>query len=308
MKRMMLIVLALMLVVSCAQAESIFSIPVINLNFGSITDLAPTSVEENVLTGEITEVYEGVTDKHFNVFGKELGKSDYRVLDYKSTDEGIFYEVGQDSVVMTILYDSTKDRLEVTTLKTSDLPVPEPKKELPSVFKNCQQIEYGEEVKVPGYGIFTIEKLVLGEETDFYYSDLFIGTTKYSFSVDTYLAGHFVNTTPETMGWNHVMRCTLYYITDENTYTYDDWFVSTLLDEGIYIGMRDRSSGVNFAIDNSWPFEGRYIQPTVGSLEGDDFAAVISDVPQAVHDSDDGMLAVKITCGGNDYVVVDRWE
>lgn len=311
MKRMMVIVLALVLMVSGAQAQSIFSTKGENtVNFGQALNVEPVDVKTNTFTGQKTEIYENVTWAMFSRFGEILGVENYLVINSEERADGLYYEVGQDGVAsMIILYDQQSGHLEISMASASaGKPAPQ-EKTLPAVFNGCKQINYGETVKLSGYGRFTIEKLVLGKKTDYLYSDMFIGTRTYpgSLKAEAYLVGSFENTGTQTKKVNQLMNCTLYYITDENTYTYKDWVIGLHQSQGVYIGSYKRSGGVNFDVDNSWPFTS-YNQPTVGSLESCKFAAVLTGVPQVVQTSKDGMLAVVIQCNGEKFVIVDRWE
>ena len=64
---------------------------------------------------------------------------------------------------------------------------------------------------------------------------------------------------------------------------------------------------MNFDLSDPGPFTG-YKQTSVGSLDSEDIAVVFDNMPEAVHTSKDGMLALVIECGGEKYVIVDRWE
>lgn len=319
MKRLMMVMIALVLMVSGAQAQNVFAAAGGDtVNFGRIVGMEPASVKTNALLGTTVEVYEGITEDQFNRFGEALGEAGYMVTFSEPREGGMYYEVSKDSQSMTVLYSQREGRLEIaygvdaqSAPGSASTGSASASRELPAVFKDCQLIEYGETVKIPGYGRLTIEKLVRGQRKDMVYSDLFIGVTKCpltdNYQNDVYVVGYFENMSTDSLKWDYVLTCELYYITDENVYAYENWFTTSLIEEGFYLGQADRRSGVNFGPDEPGPFKG-YIHPTVDSLEGGEFASVFLKVPDAVKKSDDGMLAVVITCGGNRYVVVDRWN
>lgn len=314
MKRMMVIVLAMVLMVSGAQAQSIFSTnKTAGVNFGQIVGVKPADVKTNAFNGQTTEIYENVTDDQFNYFGEVLGEMGYFVINGEERLDGLYFEVGKDDVVsMYILLQQATGRLEITMAAAGNKADAAPKaRELPSVFKDCQQIEYGEKVKIPGFGRFTIKKLVLGVQTDYLYSDMFIGTTTLSglTKAKAYVVANFENTDSQPRKVNSIMKCTLYYINDENTYSYKSWAAGVYQDNGIYIGSRDRGGKMSFDLSDPGPFTG-YKQTSVGSLESENIAVMFDSlrVPEAVYKAKDGMLAVVIECGGEKYVIVDRWE
>jgi len=145
MKRMALIVLALMLMVNFAQAESSFAAPADSWNFGSINDVAPTYVTGNALLGEFIEIYEGVTGKQFNRFGAALSKIEHKSLDYQVKEDGLYYEyeVGNNGKVVSVLYNSEDGRLEVHTIYPAGQPVINVvNREFPSIIGNGQLMEY----------------------------------------------------------------------------------------------------------------------------------------------------------------------
>ena len=317
MKRMMMIVLAMMLLVSGAQAQSIFdTTQTAAVNFGQIVGVTPASVKTNAFTGQITEVYENVDDYMFNQFGEALGEKSYLVINGEERPDGMYYEVGKGDVAsMYILYNRQTGRLEISygpasgAEKQDSAPAT---RELPDIFEDCKQIEYGETVKISGFGRFTIKTLVLDAQTDYLYSDMFIGTTTLPGSMlkaRAYVVANFENTGTAARKMNAIMKCTLYYITDENVYSYKSWAAGGYQKKGIYIGTRDRGGSMSFDLSDPGPFTG-YKQSSVGSLDSEDIAVVFDSmqIPDAVHKAKDGMLAVVIECAGEKYVVVDRWE
>ena len=306
-KTMMILVLVLAMLTATAQADSI--LPTVTksrqqttISFGVTVGADPVSSRTNALTGLLTEVYENVTGKQYDAFGERLGEEGYSLTAQEQTEDGLQLTVSRGGMDIILLYDVNAARLQVSYPAGTVL-----EKRLPDVFRGYTVVEFGETFSIPGRGEFTLDKLFMGEETPIQYSEFLIGKKSVGVDAECYLTGEFKNTVTTALNVNQIARFTLYYINEDNAYSYRSWFTSLMEDKGVFVGYSNRgSTGLSFNIDTSWPFT-YYNQPQVPSLTVETFAAVFPDVPELVQSSDDGMLAVTIAWGDARFVVVDRY-
>ncbi|MBE5801670.1 MAG: hypothetical protein E7319_05210 [Clostridiales bacterium] len=306
-KKLVVFLIAMVLLFGCAEATSILpTVPVEEvetvISFGATVGVEPVSVD-TALPGYIWEKYEEVTEEQYTAFGVRLGEEGYSLLAQESTGTGgMVLTVGKGDIVLKIEYSPKLGELSVIYPDYISV-----EKTVPDVFEGYTVVSYGEKINIPGYGSFTLKKLARNIETELRYFAGFGIYSPYFMPMDTYLLGTFENKENRDIYYNDIAFFTLYYITEDNVYTYPAWFTSMFDEDGyIYIGSAIKSGGINFHIDPDWPFE-RYDQPVIRSLNSGTFAAVFSDVPELVQTSTDGVLAVTIVAGGQHYVVLDRY-
>ena len=304
------LIMALLLTTSSAMAGSILPAapvaaqPQEAISFASAVGATPAATSTNA-DGSISERYEDVTAAQYDTFGIQLGEEGYVLTDHSQTDGIMYITVQNAQVSLQLVYEPAAARL--TVIYPAGVT---PRRPLPTMFEGYEIVELGQPVDIPGYGTFTFDELRLNADSDItYFAGLGIYGKMSFLKADAYLTGTFLNKGVDAISFNRIAGFDMYYITDDNTYAYDDLFIG-MQDDGnaVYCGSKMQSSGISFDIDPSWPFSDT-TPPKIKSLESGAFAAVFADVPEAAMTATDGILAVTITVPAAEkaYVVYIRY-
>lgn len=303
-KRFFAALLATLLFCTAAGAQSI--LPTVTteeepekvLSFGATVGVEPVSVGE-APDGGLVEEYEEVTEDMYNAFGIRLGEEGFVLVGNENIPGGASLTVSDGETVLKLDYLPGEQHLTVTYPAGAKVEKP-----LPALFDNCTVVRYGEKFTVPGFGSFTLHKLVRDKSIPMKVFRGF-GTRELGVDADVYLRGEFENLNSREFYCNEIGSFTLYYILDDTIYTYPAWFTASYDEEGyVYVGSDSQTGGVNFHIDPNWPFT--YAQSLIRPLNSEEFATVFPDVPERIRTAEDGTLVVMITAGGENFVVIDQ--
>lgn len=309
MKKIAAFVIMMIMTLTFAQAESIF--PTLTnetqasetaISFGAVTGMSPASTMP-LIDGGVQEIYTGVTVDQYNEFGSAMGADGYSLIAQNALEGGVELTVSDGNVTLIVGYTTADGILSVTYPAGIA-----PEKAMPAIFNGCEVVYPGSTISVPGYGSFTIGEMVLNGNSPIGYYD---GWSYYARNLvsDVHLTGIFTNTGVDSVYIHNTMDITLYYITDENTYTYPMYCGARLDDDGsVFIGRKSSYGGIDFDLTNAsnYPFD--LDAPEIGSLESENVVYMFSGIPDAVKNSTTGIIAVVIEMNGSDtpYVLYVR--
>lgn len=304
MKRLVLVLISLLMVcVSAASAGSLFpslspAIPDPGEgapSYGGFANVRPAKTEPYADGGTVV-TYTGVSEKDYEDFGSYLAQLGFELV--ASNVQGRVAEmiVANEKYSIGVVYDADAGSL----MLIYEEGVQYAKMDL---FKGYTRISLGETIKIPGLGEFTctefhLNNYTLRRATELFYGSI-IGRVK---NTSTALVFKFKNTTNKTKYYksngfsengvfmegygkrNDLADIILYYINDDGDYAYKSVMYGLLtsdlwlfLDDESDIGIRQMETSVRCAS---------------------------FDVPQAVLNSTDGILAVALEFRGTDEKAV----
>ncbi|MBR3016784.1 MAG: hypothetical protein IKH57_06885 [Clostridia bacterium] len=315
MKKLMLVslTLALMLVVSCCLAESIFApleetpttAPSLTApSYGTLANVAEDQVEQNAEGGTIV-TYRGVDASGYNSFGTYLGGLGYSVASQEKREGQIAYALTDGQVEFVMIYDQLNQIMTLIYPKGTDYEQ--------SAFPGFSSTDVGNEIIIPGLGKFVFQNMMMdesgvvcgfacvynngkatyfNEKGDYYHRNVksWISFTYYNTSTSA--------KTFSQMG-NDLFDAVLVYQNTDNEYRFEMKECGRYLESKKIISTAPDRSPDKYTLIENPPCD------PLSTLDG----AVVFDLPDGLRISADGTIVLELSFKtGEKYVICYRMD
>lgn len=302
-----LVVLCLVLM-STAFAEGLFSdtLPTLSveyISYGVRMGVEPsfTQTQEN---GSTKEVYTSVSVDDYYAFGNILGEQGYAIAEQNQTESGVNLTLVKEDARFQVAYDMAEETLSVTYPKDAKVEQPE----IPDPFPGYTRIEFGDAIKV-GKSIMKFDEFHFFDEEHSITEDVVSNPeSRYGFlqkhyeHIGTWLKGTFDNREVASVAIGPLCSTALWYINEDNAYTYDGHALGIFNTNGELAVSR----GTGFYSSYRGEYD-TYVWSEVLSLRTCDIGGTFLFIPDRVKNAKDGILAITFdfTDGGK-YVLYIR--